>query len=272
MRTHLIALMAKGSAGRILAFDRVLNVRDFGGLPSVNGGLVATGKLFRGAQLSQMSDADRAQFRDNNISLVLDLRHKPERERQKTMWSEDYTPTTFVFEDMLVGEEPAKLAPHEAFIVHDLDHPDQAHDYMMRSYTERPHDPGFIKLTAAALAHMAQTGDHIYAHCAAGKDRTGTFAAIVLLALGVHVDDVMAEYMRTQTAIDIEPIITSVLGNMQERFGRAFDGDVLRPLFSVSPEYLQSSLRTMGNIEHYLQQDLGMDSQKHALLRKHYMS
>jgi protein tyrosine/serine phosphatase len=264
--------MAKSSTGRILEFDHVLNVRDFGGLPSVGGGYVTTGKLFRGAQLSQMSDGDRAQFSDNNISLVLDIRHKPERQRQKTVWAQSYTPMTFVFEDMSPEEKHEKLAPHEAFIVHDLDHPDQAHDYMMRSYTERPHDPGFIKITSDALMHMANTGDHIYAHCAAGKDRTGTFAAIVLLSLGVHVDDVMAEYMRTQTAIDIEPIIQSVLGNMQDRFGRAFDGDVLRPLFSVSPEYLECSLRKMGNVEHYLQRDLGIDDQKIALLRQHYMA
>lgn len=252
----------------ILKFDNVLNVRDFGGHDLGGGAKIAKGKLLRGAQLSQMSPADREKFRTYDINLVVDLRHEPERKRQNSNWTD--RPTTFVYDDAASPHQDNQLAPHEIFIIKELNHPEDAHAYMMNSYSERPSDVGFVNVTSKSLKHMAETGEHMYVHCAAGKDRTGTFAAITLMALGVSVDDVMDEYMLTRKAVDIEPILKVAAQRMEKQYGRPYNADALRPIFGVAPEFLQASLETMGDFETYWTEVLGLNATHKERLKFHY--
>lgn len=258
------------SARSILKFDNVLNVRDFGGMTVAGGGRVKKGKLLRGAQLSQMSAKDQAQFSKYDIDLVVDLRHAPERERQFSKWDTQSAPTTFAYDDAVSPHTDNKLAPHEIFIIRELNHPQEAYDYMMGSYTKRPHDAGFISVTRQSLKHMAATGSHTYVHCAAGKDRTGTFAAILLLALGVSFDDVTAEYMLTREAVDISPILKMAALRMEKQYGRPFDADALRPIFGVEPEFLHASLTAMGSFDDYLSVVLNISDAEREKLKERY--
>lgn len=50
------------------------------------------------------------------------------------------------------------------------------------------------------VASTASTGGASLVHCAAGKDRTGISVALLLRLLGVHRDDVVADYLLTQHA------------------------------------------------------------------------
>lgn len=259
------------SARSILKFDNVLNVRDFGGLKVAGGGRVKKGKLLRGAQLSKMSENDEAQFTKYKIDLVVDLRHAPERNRQTSSWISQQ-PTTFVYDDAVSPHTDNQLAPHEIFIIRELREPQEAYEYMLGSYTKRPHDQGFINVTSQSLKHMATTGEHIYAHCAAGKDRTGTFAAILLLALGASLDDVTAEYMLTRNAVDISPILKMAALRMEKQYGRPFDADALRPIFGVEPEFLHASLSAMGPFDDYLKNILKVTKAERGRLKDLYSS
>ena len=254
----------------ILKFDNILNVRDFGGHATANGQMVKKGKLLRGAQLSKMSDRDHAQLKKYDINLVVDLRHRPERKRQGSKWPSQAQPDTFVYDDDASTHTNNKLAPHEIFIIQELAGPEDARRYMMGSYSDRPLDPGFINVTAQSLKHMAKTGDHIYVHCAAGKDRTGTFAAILLQAIGVSADDIMDEYMLTRKAVDISPILHAAAIRMEQQYGRPFDAEALRPIFGVEPEFLNASLDAMGDFQTYCTDVLGLTDEDINGLRNQY--
>jgi len=183
----------------------------------------------------------------------------------------DPAPQTLVYDDAVSPHDDNKLAPHEIFIIRELTHAKEAYEYMIGSYTKRPDDAGFISVTSQSLKHMAATGDSIYVHCAAGKDRTGTFAAIVLLALGVHLDDVTAEYMLTRKAVDITPILKMAAVRMEEQYGRPFDPKALKPIFGVEPEFLQASLSAMGPIDAYLKDVLQISDAERDRLKHHYI-
>lgn len=254
----------------ILKFENILNVRDFGGHTTADGRSIKKGKLLRGAQLSKMSDRDETKLQNYDINLVVDLRHKPERERQGSKWPSKNRPNTFVYDDNASAHKDNKLAPHEIFIIRELTDPADARRYMMGSYTDRPNDPGFINVTGKSLKHMAETGDHIYVHCAAGKDRTGTFAAILLLAMGVSKDDVIDEYMLTRKAVDISPILDAAAIKMEQQYGRPFDPDALRPIFGVEPDFLHASLNAMGDIDVYSRNVLGLSTSQIESLKSHY--
>ena len=258
------------STRSILKFDNVLNVRDFGGHNTGSNRKIKNKKLLRGAQLSKMSAGDEAQFEKYNIDLVVDLRHAPERKRQGSSWATVSQPTTFTYDDAASDHNDNQLAPHEIFIIRELKHPKEAHEYMVGSYTKRPHDKGFVNVTSKSLKHMAATGDHIYVHCAAGKDRTGTFAAILLMLLGANADDVMDEYMLTRKAVDISPILKMAALRMEKQYGRPFDADALRPIFGVEPEFLQASLTAMGSFDNYIENVLELTTAERDGLIENY--
>ena len=237
---------------RLLPFKTVFNFRDFGDYPSEAGGRVAAGKLFRSANLNRLGGDDAQEFDALDISAIIDMRYAPEREKQPNKLPAACSALTLAYGTGI--KQPAvKIAPHEAFMEHELHTGEDARAYMMSSYGRRPLDAGFIKLTQDTLSHMVNTGDNILIHCAAGKDRTGTLVAIIQHILGVSRDDIFHDYMLTMQAVDVDSIIESVLSSVSDRYGRRFSLDMLRPMFGVSEDYLQAALDRMENLDHYLE-------------------
>ena len=254
---------------RIYPFGTVWNFRDFGGYPASGGRHVVRGKLFRSAHLARLSDAELAEIAALDIGLVVDLRYRPERERQPNRFWDDGPRAHFEF---MPGEGRAehKVAPHEAFIEHELHTPDDARRYMLQSYAARMGDPGFQAVFARTLRHMADTGDSLLIHCAAGKDRTGTLAALILLALGVERETVMDDFLLTLEAVDIEGMLEPAARMMSERHGRTLSPDAIRPMFGVERGYLEAALDAMGDPDAFLADALGLDARARARLVEAY--
>lgn len=257
--------------GSIINFDNVLNVRDFGGQALASSQKTVTiGKLYRGAQISKMSDKDIAKFNDFEISMVIDFRYQSERKRQTSNFSGKFMPDVL---ELLPAHEPANeegLAPHEAFVLHELSTVADARRYMLHSYGDRPTNPAFVSLTSRALKRMAGAGESVYVHCAAGKDRTGTFAALLLKLLGVSESDVLEDYLRTREALEFELIKNMAAKRMEERYGRPYDPDALEPFFGVYPEFLANSLDVIGDPVRYAKTVLDLTTQDIDALRSHY--
>lgn len=252
-------------------FDNILNVRDFGGQSVSGGRRVEVGRLFRGAQLSSMSESDRKRLLKWKISLIVDMRYRSERKRQATDLDRRFK--TDIFE--LLEEHDlacdAEMAPHELFVLNELETSDDARRYMMNSYTERPLSSAFISITARSLKRMAQDMDNLYIHCAVGKDRTGTFAAVLLALLGASSDDIMEDYMRTNQEINLELIMEMTLKKMEDRYGRPFLAGSLHPFFGVEPAFLEQSLKGIGDVQVYAKTVLGLTEQELIQLRAHYL-
>jgi len=255
---------------RIFKFDNILNVRDFGGHVLPGGCTISDGKLFRGAQLSKISQAEQERFGELGISLIVDLRYLTERRRQTSTFSGTYNPDIFEFSAQYDQDSTDKLAPHEAFAIRELNTAQDAYDYMLNSYEDRPLAPGFVDIVSRSLKRMSANGEAIYVHCAAGKDRTGTFAAIVLMLLGLSKDEVMDEYLQTRQAVDLDLVIDMITLKMEQRYGRKFSPEALRPYFNVEEEYLERSLDVIGDVEVYSRDILKLSSRECENLRGHY--
>jgi len=211
-------------------FSSIYNFRDFGGYSGVDGRSVKTGRLFRSAHLASLTDDDLSSIGALDINLVVDLRHAPERQKQPSRFP---NPAPHVHEYPDAPEAlAAKVAPHEAFLEHELKTSQDAHDYMMGSYTARPHDPGFQRIFADTIRFMANAQDEktagVLVHCAAGKDRTGTLCALIQSALGVSRDDIMSDYMMTLDAVDIDKILGPAAVMFSKRYGRTIDAECSR--------------------------------------------
>jgi len=255
---------------RLYKFDQILNFRDFGGYATESGQAVKRGKLFRSANFHKSSAEDLARLAELNIGLLVDLRHLPERKRQPNKWPETLQTDVLAYKNPN-GPKEGELAPHEAFVKEDLSIAEDAKKYMRSSYKQRPHDDGFKDIFSNTLKHMAKTGDAIVIHCAAGKDRTGTLAAIILSVLGVSPKTIMEDYMMTMTAVDIESYLKPAAKMMSERYGREYSPDALRPMFGVAPDYLESSLNAIGDMGTYIKETLGLTDQEISALKSIYL-
>jgi protein-tyrosine phosphatase len=256
---------------RVKPFQTILNFRDFGAYKTDTKRGVVQGKLFRSAHLNNLSDAELSDISDLNIGLVVDLRYRPERERQPSRYPLADEAVVLTYPDQDVTEGP-KVAPHEAFMEHELNSAQDAYDYMMRSYTARADDAGFQSVFRDTLLYMAETGNPLLIHCAAGKDRTGTLVALIQGILGVGDSDIENDYLLTNQAVDIESFLKPAAQMFTKRYGRDISPDALRPMFGVEADYLKAASMTMGDYKNYAIKKLGLSETELRHIHEHYLN
>jgi protein-tyrosine phosphatase len=111
-------------------------------------------------------------------------------------------------------------------------------------------------------------------HCSAGKDRTGVGAALILSALGVPRETIVADYVmsdqlvdyRKAMALDAEPAADDPYA-----FLRQLPPDVVAPLLASDASYIEAAFAEMearhGTVEAYLKAELGVTDEELATLR-----
>lgn len=118
---------------------------------------------------------------------------------------------------------------------------------------------------------LAEDDARFLVHCAAGKDRTGFAAAIILMALGVSVDQVMADYLLTRRFFDPRQEID----RLRIKYGfQSVEDEAIMPMLEVHEAYLQRALQAIadyGDVDTYLTRELGVGSAEREELRRRYL-
>lgn len=166
------------------------NFRDLGGYAAADGRTVRWRRIFRSDAL-RLTDTDVAILRDEvGLRLVVDLRTAFEYGRREGGGNENY-----VQRNAAVGARRVHLP-----MVDETRIKRQASDerpIAARSYLKM-FERGGPALTEA-FAYIADPAHHpLVFHCAAGKDRTGILAAMLLGVLGVDDETIVADYALSQ--------------------------------------------------------------------------
>lgn len=247
-------------APRGLGMLTVPNLRDVGGLRTVDGRWVKMGLLFRSDQLDQVSDADFAQINALDIGVVVDLRTANER-----MKGPDRLPigATNMMLDVLGAQGDLNAVMRDVA-------QGQGFDLMMRLYgnmvTQKTSRLAFRALIEAAVTAR----NPMLFHCTAGKDRTGWGAAVILSLLGVPREVVIEDYLASN----------GFLAAKNERSYVAaaphIARDRLEPVLTVRRDYIEHSFtevdRVYGSMENYAHIGLGLTPQLLTSLRHKYLA
>jgi 5'-deoxynucleotidase YfbR-like HD superfamily hydrolase len=167
---------------RLVALEAAHNFRDLGGYPTDDGAVTRWGRLFRADGLHRLTDADVEIVRSLGLRTVIDLRTQAELDERGRAPAERFEAA---FTHLPVIDATWS---HDASDVHESDH-----DFLVWAYSTMI-DEGASRF-ARAIEELARPGAlPAVFHCAAGKDRTGILAALVLGSLGVPRDLVLGDY------------------------------------------------------------------------------
>lgn len=243
---------------RVLAMEGIHNFRDYGGYACRDGAWLKSGRLFRSGQHVDATAEDLAAVAALDLSTVIDLRGDSERALFPCA-----RPHGFAAEVLFAPGETAGAghAPHiEA--AREVSTAAQAHTAMVVLYKFMPFRPKLIEIFRLYFEALERSEGATLLHCLAGKDRTGLAAGLLHRLMGVHPDDVMADYMLTNVAGNIERRIAAGASTVRSNFGHAMDDEAVRTLMSVHPEFLETAFteiaREHGSLESYARDVLGV--------------
>ena len=169
--------------------ERLINFRDFGGYPTADGRRVRTGYLYRSGHVDQASRRDRETLHALGIKTVIDLRSAKERKRVARLWPGARIVSLPMPFDELTRE---RLKP----LLFRRDVQDAVYDMVESVYADTvDHSCPQVEALFALLRQPEVYP--VLVHCRAGRDRTGFVSAVIQLALGVGVEDVVTEYLRS---------------------------------------------------------------------------
>ena len=245
--------------GRIQHFDALDNFRDYGDYATAAGRRVAPGRLFRSAHQARVSDADLDRLGALGLGVIVDLRRPSERRDQPSK-----RPTGFSGTVIESGHDDGGEAPHITFLrTADLT-PDSGRRFMTDTYRRLPFEASHLDLFSRYFQALGETEAPVLIHCAAGKDRTGMLAALTHHLLGVHPDDMVADYLLTNTAVDLDRRAPGIARQLEAMTGRTASHDAVVAFLGVEPVYLETALGEIatrhGSVDAYLEQALGVDA------------
>ena len=172
---------------RRIVLEGAFNFRDLGGYPAADGRTIAWRRLFRSDGLSRLTAADLARLVDLGIETVVDLRTAGERERA-SIPEGPFTPA--------VHHLPMfDVLPSDEELVSWLDE-----DFLIGRYSQMLDDGSAAIAEAIGVLSAPGAVPGLF-HCAAGKDRTGILAAVVLGVLGVPDHVIADDYALSQAAM-----------------------------------------------------------------------
>ena len=245
--------------GRIHSFDALDNFRDYGDYATTVGGRIARGSLFRSGHQARASAADLERLGALGIATVVDLRRPSERRDQPSK-----RPSGFAGAVIESAHDDGGEAPHITFLrTADLT-PDSGRRFMTDTYRRLPFEPSHLDLFARYFRILGDTDGPVLIHCAAGKDRTGLLAALTHHLLGVHPDDMVADYLLTNTAVDLERRAPGIARQLEAMTGRVASHDAVVAFLGVEAVYLDTALAEIaaghGSTDAYLERALGVDT------------
>lgn len=243
----------------ILPLEGGCNFRDLGGYPVIGGAAVRRGALFRSGVMAYFTEADQSTIASLGIATVCDLRRSDERAKEPTLWP-DGSQTSFIsWDDEPDIEGQGHLAWGSA------QSPEEIRESMRALYRAMPfwlehRLRGVFKLLCDKQLPLVF-------HCAAGKDRTGLTAALILSCLGVERDAILADYEQTNHAVDLEAF---TLKHKKAGMGLADEehpllkmpAPVRHEVLKADADYLNAAFNVIearfDNVDRYIKEHLGV--------------
>jgi len=236
-RRHVIA-------ERELPLDSGVNFRDMGGYRTAGGRMVRWGRLFRSGSLAELTAQDVARLDRLGLRLSCDLRSIEEVNAHP----DRLPPITAALHRPVVAEVNRF---RRIVTLMRLRH--RIQELLQNVYEVMLDQNGPV---FAGIVRLAADPDNLplLVHCTAGKDRTGLAAALLLLALGVPEETVIADYTLSNHAYEV--LAGRMKPEMERLYAIGFGEMQVRPFLLAEARTMTATLEGLrqryGSVEWYL--------------------
>jgi len=177
---------------RLVQMEQVHNFRDLGGYPTASGATTKWRTLFRADGLHRLrAAADIEIVQTFGLRSVIDLRTKREQQEQGI----------FPLDDIEVDFHHVSIVDATWSDSKETPQIEDPVEFLVWGYRDLL-EIGSEKFALAMKILSDQENVPAVFHCAAGKDRTGVLAALILSTVGVADDIICADYGLTQRSIE----------------------------------------------------------------------
>ncbi len=257
-------------AVRLLPLEGGCNFRDMGGYATADGRRIRRNKLYRSGVMSYFSPADHERLTALGVRAICDLRRDNERTSEPTRWP--------VSVNIVSWNEDEAFESRGELSWRDRRDAEGAREAMLNLYRTMP---SWLETRLRGIFDLLANGEvPLVFHCAAGKDRTGFSAALILHTLGVPRETIFHDYELTNHAVDLAEFM------LRHRASRMGVSDREHPLTQMDPAmrdavlsadstYLAAAFQQIeqdhGNLDNYLQEALGINAAAREAIRRHLL-
>lgn len=227
------------------------NTRDLGGY-LINNHIVNSGILFRSDKLTNLTDNDVIEIKNQGIKRIIDFRSETERLREPSVLIEgieyinmpidaDKKITNEIYEILRNG----KKKDMKEFLI------EANRDFVLE------HKDIFSKFLKKIIANPLPT----LFHCTAGKDRTGFATFLIYSILGLDEETIIEDYLKTNY------FIRDSMDEQIENIGKIMDLNeneslAILPLLKVDIDYINMAIETYkknyGSVENFIHYGLNI--------------
>jgi len=263
-----------GAALRSLEVSGVKNARELGYYETADGkAFVRPGVFFRTGQLSSLDESGIGFFEKCGLRMTFDLRSDGEAEG-----TEDPEMQGVLREHC--SAMPALASPSsvalttlttEGFLLSPKELLQAEFRSVEQSYPELPFDNEAYR---RLFGRIKEGYVPCVFHCAAGKDRTGLAAVMLLIMLGVSQEEAIADYLLTNDFRRNE-FDAAVENHMHKAEDKETFLAACRYLYTVNEKNMRAALKNItdrfGSFEAFFEKDLGITARDIAAMREKYL-
>ncbi len=192
-------MQSSSDGSRWIELAGASNVRDLGGLPTVDGATTRRGVVVRSDGVHELTADDVAKLTDEiGVRHVIDLRTPGERTQtgRGLLGARDivYSELAIIDDELIEQRRVAREAA--------MARPGADPAVVLAEGYQQLLEVGADRFVTAIERIVAPGGAPALFHCSAGKDRTGVLAALLLELARVEREVVVADYAATETRIE----------------------------------------------------------------------
>ncbi|WP_125771045.1 tyrosine-protein phosphatase [Companilactobacillus furfuricola] len=247
---------------RILDLEGAINLRELGGYKTTDGKTVKYRKLLRSGDISNITSDTLKYLKAYGLKYVVDFRSMNEQK----LWPDVNAKFYEIYPDPVYplkgnGEKLANILPQNN---------DTYLGSIYQSIVLDAHAQQSYSLLFQLLLDNKEEDHSVLFHCAAGKDRTGVGAILILKALQVDTPTIVSDYLLTNLMYSDQKTIDQTLNDE--------NGDQTINKMNMTKADVQSIESVFKAIEHfygdfdnYLDKALGINTEDLEKLRSIYL-
>lgn len=250
-------------------------LRDLSRCLNFSGVNIKKGKLFRCSYLGKLSSLEAKDFvKEFNIGIVIDLRTNEEVKNAPDLHPDlvnyYHLPLLDNFDNPLITKEN-----RNKILIDISKNKGGSVEYMSRVYRKMVSDEYCLNYLRQAFDILLNKKDDkaVIFHCTQGKDRTGVFSALILLALGIEKKAIVNDYLRFNNAYRAKNFIISLV--VAFRFMSIKVSKDLYCLQMANHKLINATFDEIKNkfntYDNFLDKGLGLNKEKLAKLKDMYL-